>query len=295
MRAIDESTQAPLAPAALQLRLTRFNRGRLLPARPDEVDPLARIEDELVMRQLEAIWLEQERAAVARRAAAAPTDARAFLAWFEQLKEQGPGQGDPLFPWLAARAGAEAMTWFLTQEVAGEAGFDDLVALTQLRMPKRAKLELARNYWDEMGNGKAVGMHGPMLEALVQELDLDPDPERVCWEALAVGNLLAGLAFDRRFAYHAVGALGAVELTAPGRTAQVERGLRRLGISPAGRRYFQVHAVLDVKHAEAWNREVIEPLVRSDPRNARPIAEGALMRLRAGARCFERYREVLGV
>ena len=50
------------------------------------------------------------------------------------------------------------MRWFLTQEAAGEAGFDDLVAMTQVKLPARAKLELARNYWDEMGRG-ARGRH----------------------------------------------------------------------------------------------------------------------------------------
>ena len=47
----------------------------------------------------------------------------------------------------------DQMRWFLTQEVAGEAGFDDLAALTQVKMPQQAKLEIARNYWDEMGRG----------------------------------------------------------------------------------------------------------------------------------------------
>ncbi len=289
------TTAKTIAPAPLQRRLVDLNRARLLPRRPDEVDFARALEDELVLRQLEAVWLEHERAAIADRAAEAPSDPEGFLAWFEALRESGPGQGDPLHPWLADHADLEQMRWFLTQEVAGEAGFDDLVALTQLRMPDRPKLELARNYWDEMGNGKAVGMHGPMLMKVAEELALDPDPDAVLWEALAVGNLLAGLAFDRRFAYHAVGALGAVELTAPGRTALVEKGLRRLGISSTGRRYFAVHATLDIKHSAAWDAEVLAPLVEADPRNARPIAEGALMRLAAGGRSFAAYRRELGL
>ena len=48
--------------------------------------------------------------------------------------------------------------------------------------------------------------------------------------------------------------------------------------------------MLDVKHSEAWNREVLRPLVAEDPRRARAIGEGAVMRLWHGARCFERYR-----
>ena len=81
----------------------------------------------------------------------------AFIAWFEELRENGPGQGDPLFPWLATTATREQMRWFLTQEVAGEAGFDDLLALTQIKMSERAKLEMARNFWDEMGRGAGKG------------------------------------------------------------------------------------------------------------------------------------------
>ena len=51
--------------------------------------------------------------------------------------------------------------------------------------------------------------------------------------------------------------------------------------------------MLDVKHSEAWNREAIAPLVAEDPRRATAIAEGALIRLNCGARCFERYRDHL--
>jgi hypothetical protein len=51
-----------------------------------------------------------------------------------------------------------------------------------------------------------------------------------------------------------------------------------------------LHAVLDVKHSEAWNREAIAPSVAEDPRRAGAIAEGALIRLRCGERCFARYR-----
>ena len=82
-------------------------------------------------------------------------------------------------------------------------------------------------------------------------------------------------------------------MTAPGRSACVARGLRRLGLSGRERRYFDLHAVLDVKHSADWNREALRPLVAEDPRRAAAIAEGALMRLKCGERCFERYRAEL--
>lgn len=185
------------------------------------------------------------------------------------------------------------MQWFLEQEIAGEAGFDDLVALTQVKMPPRAKLELARNYWDEMGQGHLGGMHGPMLGRLADNLGLPEGRDHIVWEALALGNLMSALAANRRYAYHSVGALGVIELTAPGRAACVNAGLKRLGITGEARRYFALHATLDVKHSEAWNREVLFPLVAERPAVATAIAEGALMRLEAGARCFKRYTEML--
>jgi hypothetical protein len=105
---------------------------------------------------------------------------------------------------------------------------------------------------------------------------------------------MTALAMNRRYTYHSVGALGAIELTAPGRAVHVNAGLKRLGVGGEARRYFALHATLDVKHSIAWNREVLRPLVAERPETARAIAEGALMRLEAGRRCFERYRAKLG-
>jgi hypothetical protein len=50
-----------------------------------------------------------------------------------------------------------------------------------------------------------------------------------------------------------------------------------------------------VKHSEEWNREVLRPLVAEDPRRARAVGEGAIMRLWHGARSFDRYRQEFGL
>lgn len=280
-------------PRALHLRLTAFNRRRMQPvySTGDWQDELRAALD----AQLEeGAWIEAERSAVEPWLAEVPHDPDAFVAWFETLAERGPGQGDPLFPWLAERASLEQMRWFVAQEIGGEAGFDDLVALTQVGFENEPKLEMARNYWDELGRGHAKAMHGPMLTDAARELDVKADARSTVWPALALANLMASLACNRRYAYQSVGALGAIELTAPGRVSLVNEGLKRLGVSPVGRRYFQLHASLDVKHSLEWNRNVLRPLVENDPACARPLAEGALLRLAAGARCFDHYRRELG-
>jgi len=277
---------------SFQRGLAHWNRERLVPAFPDD-NWNYRFERDRRMLRLERAFLQELRSEIAADAARAPTDSDAFIAWFERLKEVGPGQGDPLFPWLAERASRDELRWFFEQEAAGEAGFDDLVAYTQVKLPVPAKLELARNYWDEMGRGSRAGMHGPMLDALVETLAVDPAIETTVWQSLALANAMTAMATHRDFAWHSVGALGVIELTAPGRSALVAKGLRRIGLSDRQRRYFDLHAVLDVKHSADWNREALRPLVEEDPRRATAIAEGALMRLHCGARCFDRYREHL--
>ncbi len=272
--------------------LSAWNHDRLAPGFAS-ADWQSRFEDDVRMQRLEGNFLEELRAEIADEAAAAPTDVDGFIAWFEGLKGTGPGEDDPLFPWLAAEARREQFAWFLEQEAAGEAGFDDLVAYTQVKLPAQAKMELARNYWDEMGRGNMKGMHGPMLDALIETLGLQPRIESTVWESLALANAMTAMATTRRYAWQSVGALGVIELTAPARAAATGAGLRRLGFSGVERRYFDLHAVLDIKHSEDWNRDALIPLVSEDPRRATAIAEGALIRLKAGERCFARYRAAL--
>jgi Iron-containing redox enzyme len=278
----------------IQFQLNRLNTLRLNPALPSS-DWRNGISEIAKLSIVEGSFLEQRRQEIADRAAAAPADPDEFLRWFEDLKECGPGQKDPLFPWLAEQCSMEQMKWFLTQEVAGEAGFEDLTALTQIKLQTEAKLELARNYWDEMGRGNPKAMHGPLLSALANHLGLKPSTETTVSESLALANTMAGLAANRRYAYHSVGALGVIEMTAPARSAATSAGLKRLGVRAGNRHYFALHAVLDIKHSMAWNTEAIKPLISRKPEVATAIAEGALMRLQCGARCFERYRTELGV
>lgn len=274
---------------SFQRDLAYWNRHRLEPGLGVEGWRLA-FEQDVEMRKAEGDFLEELRAEVADDAAAAPTEASAFIHWFEALRANGPGQGDPLFPWLAAEATREQLRWFFQQEAAGEAGFEDLVAMTQVKLPTRPKLELARNYWDEMGRGTQKGMHGPMLDELVETLGVRPRIENTVWESLCLANAMTAMAANRRYAWHSVGALGVIELTAPDRSAMVATGLKRVGLSPREARYFTLHAVLDVKHSEEWNREAIRPAVEEDPRRATAMAEGALIRLKCGERCFDAYR-----
>ena len=275
-------------PDTFHRRFARINVTRVAPAKPAPRWQES-LHDDLAWQLAEGKYLESLRQQVAPLISGYSGDTGHFIGWFESLAHVGPGQQHILFDWLARDSTLAQMRWFLTQEAAGEAGFDDLLAYTQVKLPVRAKLECARNYWDEMGHGKQSAMHGQMLDSMVRELDLQPTLETTAWESLALSNTMLGLAMTRRYAYHSLGALGVIELTAPSRVCKVSQGMKRLGLDGRMRAYFDLHAALDVSHARAWIREIIQPLVEADPGCARFIAEGAMMRLVCGERCFERY------
>lgn len=292
LRDFANDTNSQFLTDSFQRGLAHWNRERLEPGFPSEDAPRI-FERDVKMQRLEAAFVEELRTEIRDEAARAPTDVEGFIDWFEDLKEIGPGQGDYLFPWLAQEADKDQLRWFFEQEAAGEAGFDDLVAMTQVKLPVEPKLELARNYWDEMGHGSAKGMHGPMLDALVETLNVEPVIENTVWESLALANAMTAMATNRSYAWHSVGALGVIELTAPERAAHVAEGLRRVGLSAKDARYFSVHAVLDVKHSIEWNLHAIRPAVAEDSARATAMAEGALIRLKCGERCFQAYRDRL--
>lgn len=269
--------------------LARWNQQRLSPHSPTS-EWHEGVQKEARMKRLEGNFIEAFRERIATRVANVPQDADAFIVWFETLKDHGPGQWDPLFDWLEGAATLDELKWFLTQEAAGEAGFEDLVALTQVKVPDRAKLELARNYWDEMGRGNARGMHGAMLSRTTAMLGLNPTIDATLWQSLCLSNTMTAFATTRRYTWHSIGALGVVELTAPTRVSCVNAGLKRVGVAADARKYFALHAQLDIEHSRAWNAEVLYPLIAEDPLRAQYIAEGAVMRLICGEQCFAAYR-----
>jgi len=280
-------------PGTLHRGLNAFNRARLVPSTPSS-HWATELSTMRAAEEIEARFVEEERARTRQQVACVPHVAHEFVEWFVALRDTGPGQYDPFFDFLAEEATRREMRYFIQQEYCGEIGFDDLIALTQVRLPTRAKVELARNFWDEHGRGNLDDVHGLLYEAMVHELGVGETPDTaLLWETLAVANLLTALACNRRYTWQSLGALSVIELTSPTRAVRIARGLERLALSDLGCRYFRLHSVIDVDHWNAWLAEVIVPLVTASPALAVPLAEGALLRLNAGARLIGRYRSEL--
>lgn len=221
-------------------------------------------------------------------AAALPDDPASFVAWYRNTAFSHPLYEHELYAFISSEASREQLEWFFTMECAGEAAFDDLVALAQVGTRGEVKMEMASNYWDEMGRGRMHAVHTHLFHKLIEDLDLHAPPAaELSWQVLAGVNLMLWSCIPRRNAFRAQGALGAVELLAPQRCTRVVHGARRVGIRKKSVVYYGAHAIIDIGHAEGWLRNVIEPQVVSHPDSRIGIAEGLIVRADASLDYFD--------
>jgi hypothetical protein len=82
--------------ALFQRELTRFNRHRLEPSLPHGAWR-EHVNDECRVLQAEGEFVEAVRREIAPITRDIPESADAFVAWFERLRTDGPGQGDLFF------------------------------------------------------------------------------------------------------------------------------------------------------------------------------------------------------
>jgi hypothetical protein len=173
-------------------------------------------------------------------------------------------------------------------ECAGEAAFDDLVALGQVGTRGEVKMEMASNYWDEMGKGKPHAVHTHLFHQLIDGLDLKaPAASDLPWQVLAGVNVMLWSCIPRRNAFRAQGTLGAVELLAPQRCTRLVHGALRVGIKKKSVVYYGAHAIIDIGHAEGWLEHVVKPQVAVHPSARVGIAEGLIARADASLDYFD--------
>jgi hypothetical protein len=194
----------------------------------------------------------------------------------------------PVYRWVAEEATLSELVEFLALEGGPDGGFDDLVALCQVGLGGRAKVELATNYWDEMGNGDAAGVHTDLHTMLAEALALPAVPRSAQplegLERAALGGLLAT---NRALQPEMVGALGLIELQAGPRCRKVIAGLRRTGAPSGAFPFYEVHADVDPRHGKDWVDNAVVPLVEADPEWSPRIVRGARWRSAINARFFD--------
>jgi hypothetical protein len=194
----------------------------------------------------------------------------------------------PAYRWLAKEADWSQLVGFLALEGGPDGGFDDLVALCQVGLHGSAKDELAKYYWDEMGDGDAAAVHTTLHEQLVAALDLPRvAPEDQPVEALERTALNGLLATNRWLQPEMIGALGMTELQAGPRCRMVLQAFERLGGAPEEAfPFYRVHAEVDPVHGRDWVEKAVRPLVAENPDWGPRIVRGAHWRNRTNLRFF---------
>ncbi len=246
----------------------------------------------LLTKELEQPWehdmLRRAHATHTLSPEALPAAPAEFARWYRDTAFNHPLYEHDLHSFVASEATRSQLEWFFRMECAGEAAFDDLVALAQIGTRGEVKMEMATNFWDEMGKGRSQAVHTHLFHNLIDGLAITaPDASQLPWQVLAGVNVMLWSCISRRNAFRAQGTLGAVELLAPQRCTRLVHGALRLGIKKKTVVYYGAHAIIDIGHAEGWLAHVIEPQVRELPASRIGIAEGLIVRADASLDYFD--------
>jgi len=192
------------------------------------------------------------------------------------------------YRWLAREASWNELVRFLAIEGGPDGGFDDLVAACQVGLSGSAKLELAQNYWDEMGNGHLDGVHTTMHEAMADAIGMPridrADQPVEALERVALGGLFAT---NHWLQPEMIGALGLLELQAGPRCRLVLQAFDRLGAPTAAYPFYAEHAEVDPRHGKDWLEKAVGALCAEQPELSPRVLQGAWWRSHTNRALFD--------
>jgi hypothetical protein len=220
---------------------------------------------------------------------AAPTQGKEYLSWLKGLAREHRVFKHPYYiDFIRNHATREDLRNYVIQESVVDGRFDDLLAMMQVGSSGDAKMEIAGNFWDEMGNGNPDQVHTCLFNKIFEVFDItDSELEQgLTANALLSGNLAVLLCRYRHLYPEAVGFLGMTEWLVPDRFVQVVHAWNRLGLPDVGIVYHRLHIRVDSQHAAGWFHNVVVPAARSETMR-RGIARGTLLRLNSSVRYLD--------
>lgn len=217
---------------------------------------------------------------------AAPAEGRPFLSWIKGMARKHRVFKHPYYvDFINNHAQADDLRTYVIQESLVDGRFDDLLALMQVGTSGPEKMEIASNFWDEMGNGKPEEVHTHLFNKIYEVFDITEDELESAMTAsdLLAGNLALLLCRYRSLYPEAVGFLGMTEWLVPDRFTNVIRAWERLSLPDVGIIYHRLHVTIDSVHAAGWFHNIVLPAATSDHMR-HGIARGTLWRLNSSAR-----------
>lgn len=196
------------------------------------------------------------------------------------------GYNHAVFDFMKTDASRPQIIKYFTTDYALNMRFYDLIVISLVGIDEDVRMEVAHNFWDEMGQGNPARTHVRLYRDLLDYLQIEDSPEQFVdalgWEGLSGYNLLLYFAFNRREYFRSIGALAITELSDPEQYAKLLAGCHRVGIGsdrPSVLDYYSEHVEVDALHGDGWINNVIVPVLRRYPGEAQSVLEGAAMRL----------------
>jgi hypothetical protein len=234
-----------------------------------------------VKMRLEAQWLRELEAAARPLVDTTVDPVRAMRTL--AAKDRLPA----IYKWVGAEASLDELRTFLAIEGGPDGGFDDLVASCQVGLSGAPKMELARNYWDEMGNGDPAEVHTDLHRQMAAILEIPDLPrEELPTPALNRAALAGLLGTNRWLQPEMIGALGLTELQAGPRCRLVLAAFERLGLPQQAHTFYAVHAEVDPRHGKDWLDQAVAPLAQQQPAWGPRMVRGAVWRWLVNADLF---------
>lgn len=227
----------------------------------------------------------------------APREGRAYLSWLkEHIRNHRVFKHPYYTEFINHTAQADDLRRYVIQESLVDGRFDDFLAMMQVGTAGEAKMEIAANFWDEMGNGRPEEVHTTLFSKIYDVFDITAEEMEAEMTAsdLLSGNLSVLLCRYRSLYPEAVGYLGMTEWLAPDRFRNVVRAWERLGLPEVGIVYHRLHVTIDSRHAAGWFHNVVLPAAGSDYMR-HGITRGALWRANSSARHLDERLASIGV
>ncbi len=147
------------------------------------------------------------------------------------------------------------------------------------RLTGEAKAAMVEIQYDEYGSGDANLMHSKLFSDTLKALGLDPTygsyVEVLPGVTLASVNLVSMFALHRRWRAALVGHLAVFEMTSVTPMIRYSRALERFDIGLDGRHFFDVHAMVDERHALIARDRLVGGLIRAEPELGADLLFGA--------------------
>jgi len=187
--------------------------------------------------------------------------------------------GPSLSRYVEARADLAQFREFVIHRSAYQLKEADPHSWALPRLSGGAKAAMVEIQSDEYGDGELEAMHSELFARTMAELGLDPTYgaylSRLPGPTLATVNLMSFFGLHRRWRGAIVGHLAAFEMSSSLPNRRYGNGLRRLGIGPAARRFYDVHVTADAVHEQVAAVDLAGGLARQEPSVAGDILFGA--------------------